>query len=172
MNRCGRINLLSAIVLPIFLSACTVVYLPENTLAVRMDTMNVVGAFCRGEGRNERVYNWRRTPEVIAVPKDAFPLIVTCEKPGFRKTVSIVEGQEHKSPPPENFKESVRSAVNSFTNTFREEPVESNEPLHVRVSMEPEPLSPGEPRREYRIKKLPRQDACLSKTYRMAIFSG
>lgn len=121
-----------------------------------MDTMNVIGAFCRGDGRDGRVYNWRRTPDVIAVPKDAFPLIVTCEKPGFRKTVSVVEGQEYRSPPPKSFKESVRRAVNYFTNTFRKEPVESSEPLHVRVLMEPEYAPPGESRREYRIKKLPR----------------
>jgi len=154
MRRRVRINLLPALVMPIIFSACTVVYLPENTRAVRMETLNVTGAFCRGDGRDGRTYNWRRTPDLIAVSKNAFPLIVTCEKPGFRKSISIVEGQVYRSLPPKNFKDSVRNAVNSFANTFREEPVEDDQPLHVRISMEPE--SSGESRPEYRIKKLPR----------------
>lgn len=148
MGRRGRMTQGLLMILSVFLPACTVVYLPEDTRAVRMETVNAGGASCRGEGRKGRIYYWRRTPDVIAVRKNAFPLVVTCEKQGFRKTVSIVDGKTGPRQPASGLKEAARKAVNFLTGTFRDERVESSdEPLHVKISMEPEESSPDGTRR-------------------------
>ncbi len=80
-----------AILLALLLGCAPV--LPDDIRAVRVETVGAAPAFCRGFGRDGITYFWRRTPDVIAVRKTAFPLVMKCEKEGFRKAVYIVEGE-------------------------------------------------------------------------------
>lgn len=63
----------------------------ERTQYIRFETPRAEGAHCYIE--DSRGYHWRSdgTPEVLKIEKDYPPLIVSCEKEGFYKTVLNID---------------------------------------------------------------------------------
>jgi hypothetical protein len=74
----------------LLLASCSNV-VHERTQYIRFTTPHAEGAKCYIE--DSRGYHWRTdaTPEVLKVDKDFPPLIVTCQKPGFHKTVLDID---------------------------------------------------------------------------------
>lgn len=74
----------------VLLTACSSL-VHERTQYIRFDTPHAAGAKCYIE--DSRGYHWRTdaTPEVLKVDKDYPPLIVTCKKEGFYKTVLNID---------------------------------------------------------------------------------
>ena len=62
-----------------------------TTQALLVDPTNAGGANCRGTDRKGREYRWVNTPDATYVRRGAAPLIISCEKTGFKKTIFTVE---------------------------------------------------------------------------------
>ncbi len=74
----------------LLLSGCaTIVH--GTTQALLVDPTNAAGANCRGTDRKGREYRWVNTPDATYVRRGAAPLIISCEKSGFKKTIFTVE---------------------------------------------------------------------------------
>ena len=78
----------------ITLAGCATI-LTGTTQSLFVDTMNVSGASCKGVDNNGREYYWLNTPSATSVQKGDAPLVITCEKPGFKKTVYTVDETVH-----------------------------------------------------------------------------
>lgn len=74
----------------IMLGGCATI-LTGTGQSVFVDTMNAKGADCKGVDNKGREYYWRNTPSATSVQKGDAPLVLTCEKPGFKKTVYTVD---------------------------------------------------------------------------------
>lgn len=74
----------------LFLTGCSNL-VADHSQYIRFVTPRAVGAACYVE--DSRGYHWRTdtTPEVLKIEKDFPPLIVTCKKPGFHKTVLDID---------------------------------------------------------------------------------
>lgn len=59
--------------------------------SVTVDTFNAPGATCKGTDSKGREYYWVNTPASATVQKGDAPLVITCEKPGFKKTVHTLD---------------------------------------------------------------------------------
>jgi hypothetical protein len=58
-----------------------------TTQSVLIDTFNAPGATCKGVDKKGREYYWVNTPSATTVQKGDGPMNITCEKPGFKKTI-------------------------------------------------------------------------------------
>lgn len=89
----------SRVKIPVFRAICVGLLLltgcsnlvHDKTQYIRFVTPHAAGAKCAIE--DSRGYHWRTdtTPEVLKIEKDFPPLIVTCTKPGFYKTVMNID---------------------------------------------------------------------------------
>lgn len=59
--------------------------------SVTVDTFNAPGATCKGIDKKGREYYWVNTPASATVQKGDAPLVITCEKTGFKKTVYTMD---------------------------------------------------------------------------------
>ena len=82
-------SLLFAII-AIILSGCATIT-TGTTQSILVDTFNAHGANCKGVDSKGRVYYRPNTPSSTTVQKGDAPMVLTCEKPGFKKTVHIVD---------------------------------------------------------------------------------
>lgn len=78
----------------IILGGCATI-VTGTTQSLSVDTMNVQGANCKGVDNKGREYYWLNTPSATSVQKGDAPLVITCEKPGFKKTTYAVEETFH-----------------------------------------------------------------------------
>lgn len=74
----------------IILSGCATIT-TGTTQAILVDTFNAHGANCKGVDSKGREYYWPNTPSSTTVQKGDAPMVITCEKPGFKKTVHTVD---------------------------------------------------------------------------------
>ena len=88
---------------------------------IRLDTMNVKGAECKGSDNRGHLYLWNKTPAMVTVFKDAFPVMLTCRKAGFKKTVRVLDGRGIPSPPDKSFQGYLRRGLSAMVQAFGEE---------------------------------------------------
>ena len=74
----------------IILSGCATIT-TGTTQSILVDTFNAHGANCKGVDSKGREYYWPNTPSSTTVQKGDAPMVLTCQKPGFKKTVHIVD---------------------------------------------------------------------------------
>lgn len=84
--------------LALFLAGCGGLIIPAGKRAVRVDTDDVSGANCAGDGKDGVRYFWRGTPAMITVREASFPFVLTCEKPGYKNAVVIVDERSLQIP--------------------------------------------------------------------------
>lgn len=77
-------------VIAVILTGCATI-VTGTSQSLFVDTMNVQGASCKGVDNKGREYYWPNTPSATSVQKGDAPLVITCEKPGFKKTTYTVE---------------------------------------------------------------------------------
>ncbi len=73
----------------IILTGCATIT-TGTTQSMLVDTFNAQGANCKGVDAKGREYYWPNTPSATTVQKGDAPMIITCEKAGFKKTVHTV----------------------------------------------------------------------------------
>ncbi len=79
-----------AAVLDLALSGCATL-ISGRTQIITVDLVNANGATCRGVDQVGQKYVWEKTPSSTEVIKGDGPLILTCEREGFKKTVYNVK---------------------------------------------------------------------------------
>ena len=77
------------VLIAIILTGCATIT-TGTTQSILVDTFNVQGATCKGVDARGREYYWPNTPSATTVQKGDAPMIITCEKAGFKKTVHTV----------------------------------------------------------------------------------
>lgn len=77
-------------IIAIILSGCATIT-TGTTQSILVDTFNAHGANCKGVDSKGREYYWPNTPSSTTVQKGDAPMVLTCEKPGFKKTVHTVD---------------------------------------------------------------------------------
>ncbi len=73
-----------AAVLDLALSGCATL-ISGRTQIITVDLVNANGATCRGVDQVGQKYVWEKTPSSTEVIKGDGPLILTCEREGFKK---------------------------------------------------------------------------------------
>ncbi len=82
-------SLLFALITIIFTGCATIT--TGTTQSVFVDTFNAQGANCKSIDAKGREYYWPNTPSATTVQKGDAPMVLTCEKPGFKTTVHTVD---------------------------------------------------------------------------------
>ncbi len=77
------------VLIAIILTGCATI-VTGTAQSILVDTFNVQGANCKGVDAKGREYYWPNTPSATTVQKGDAPMILTCEKAGFKKTVHTV----------------------------------------------------------------------------------
>lgn len=72
------------------LSGCATI-VSGTTQSILVGTFNAHGANCKGVDNKGREYYWPDTPSSTTVQKGDAPMVITCTKPGFKKTVHSVD---------------------------------------------------------------------------------
>lgn len=71
---------------PLLIAACATLT-TGTSQSILVDVLNAPGAQCQGVDSRGRTYVWGNTPSTTTVHKGDGPVILTCEKDGFKKTV-------------------------------------------------------------------------------------
>jgi hypothetical protein len=117
---------------------------------IRVDTMNVKGAECKGSDNRGHLYLWNKTLAMVTVSKDAFPLMLTCRKAGFKKTVRVLDGRGLPFPPDKSFQGYFRRGLGTMVQAFGGELPSVERGFLVRIPMEPEDFASGKAKEAYR----------------------
>ncbi len=123
---------------------------PRAVRDIRVDTMNVKGAECKGSDNRGHLYLWNKTPAMVTVSKDAFPLMLTCRKAGFKKTVRVLDGRGLPFPADESFQGYLRRGLSAMVQAFGGELPSVERGFLVRIPMEPEDFASGKAKEAYR----------------------
>ena len=70
----------------VFLASGCATLVSGTSQSVLVDVINAKGATCTGIDKRGRRYYWPNTPSATTVHKGDGPMILTCEKKGFKKT--------------------------------------------------------------------------------------
>ena len=105
--------------------------------------MNVKGAECKGNDNRGYLYLWNKTLAMVTVSKNAFPLMLSCRKAGFKKTVRVLDGKDLPFPPDKSFQGYFRQGLGAMVQTFGGELPSVERGLLVRIPMEPEYFASG-----------------------------
>ncbi|MDA0999175.1 MAG: hypothetical protein O2807_01490 [bacterium] len=122
--------------LALALAGCGGIAVPAGKRAVRVDTENVSGANCTGEGKDGVRYFWRDTPALIAVRERAFPFVLICEKPGYKKAAVIVDERSLDIPEDAPFMVQLQRGMKKMVRTATPGPKGEDAVILVRVPME------------------------------------
>lgn len=74
----------------LFLSGCATL-VTGTSQSILIDVINAKGASCTGIDKRGRRYNWPNTPSATTVHKGDGPIVLTCEKKGFKKTTHLFD---------------------------------------------------------------------------------
>ncbi len=72
-------------VVSLLASGCATI-VSGTSQSITVDVVNAENASCRGIDKRGRKYHWPQTPTATTVHKGDGPIVLTCEKKGFKKT--------------------------------------------------------------------------------------
>lgn len=76
---------IAALALSAVLSGCATI-VSGTSQSVLVDVANAPGASCKGTDKKGREYHWPNTPSSATVHKGDGPMVLICEKKGFKRT--------------------------------------------------------------------------------------